>query len=132
MTESTVFVLKDSKGNYVGVNSISYDKPSRKNIYSYSEQLANGYYTYTDESDATKELKLLLDKGMKIKFVITFHIENVDMLEVLRKENKMGNIKSCPFKHIEIRERTINSPMFDFNGTKSIVTDYREMRKVGV
>ena len=132
MTELKVFALKDSEGNYVGANSVSYDKQSGKNIYSYSEQLTNGYYTYTDKLDAEIKLKSLQDKGMKIKFVITFHIENIDILEVLRKENKMGNIKSCPFKHIEIRERTINSPMFDFNGTKSAIIDYRAMRKAGV
>jgi len=132
MTESAVFILKDNRGNYVGVDSISYDKPSRNNIYSYSEQLANGYYTYSDESDAIKELKLLQDKGIKINFVITFHIEKINMLEVLRNESRTCNIESCPFKHIVIDERTINSPMFDFIGMKSFIMNYRAMCEVGL
>ena len=41
MTEFEAFVLKDSRGNYVGVNSIAYDKPTKKYMYSWSEQFTN-------------------------------------------------------------------------------------------
>jgi len=132
MTELEVFVLKDSRGNFVGVNSISYDKKIRKNIYSYSETLSNGYYTYTDELDAKSELNLLQEKGIKIKFGITFHVERVNMLEVSRSEVKLGIVKTYPFKHIVINEIEIDIPVVDSIGIKSILMDYRSMVEVGI
>ena len=132
MTELEVFVLKDSRGNFVGVNSISYDKQIRKNIYSYSETLSNGYYTYTDELDAKKELNLIQEKGIKIKFGIAFHIERINMLEVSRNEVKLGIVKTYPFKHIVIDENEIDHPVVDSMGIKSIFMDYRFMVEVGI
>jgi len=132
MTELEVFVLKDSRGNFVGVNSISYDKQIRRYIYSYSETLSNGYYTYTDELDAKNELNLLQEKGIKIKFGIAFHIERVNMLEVSRSEVKLGIVKTCPFKHIVINEIEIDHPVVDSIGIKSILMDYRAMVEVGI
>ena len=132
MIESKVFVLKDSRGNYVGVNSISYDKKIRKNIYSYSETLSNGYYTYADESDAKNELRLIQEKGIKIKLGITFHIERVNMLEVSRDEVKLGIVNACPFKHTVIDEIVIEPPIVDSIGIKSVLMDYRAMCEVGI
>jgi len=132
MTELEVFVLKDNRGNFVGVNSISYDKQIRKYIYSYSETLSNGYYTYTDELDAKNELNLLQEKGIKIKFGIAFHIERVNMLEVSRSEVKLGIAKTYPFKHIVIDEIEIYHPVVDSIGIKSILMDYRSMCEVGI
>jgi len=132
MTEQEVFVLKDSRGNYVGVNSISYDKQTKKYMYSYSEQLANGYYTYTDKSDAKNELNLIQEKGVKIKFGIAFHIERINMLEVSRNEVRLGIVKACPFKHIVIDEIEIAPPIVDSIGIKSFLMDYRAMCEVGI
>jgi hypothetical protein len=108
MAETEVFVLKDHGGKYVGVNSISYDKEIKEYIYSLSDQLTNGYYTYTNELDAIKDLKLLEDKGLKIKFGTTFHIENIDILETAKNENKDG-IKLYPFEHIVIDQSMLAS-----------------------
>ena len=132
MTELEVFVLKDSRGNFVGVNSISYDKQIRRNIYSYSETLSNGYYTYTDELDAKNELNLLQEKGIKIKFGIAFHIERINMLEVSRNEIELGIAKTLPFKHIIIEEMVIDPPVVTSIGVKSILMDYRKMVEVGI
>ena len=132
MTELEVFVLKDSRGNFVGVNSISYDKQIRKYIYSYSETLSNGYYTYTDELDAKKELNLIQEKGIKIKFGIAFHIERINMLEVSRNEVKLGIVKTYPFKHIVINETAIEPPIVNSVGIKSVLMDYRAMVEVGI
>jgi hypothetical protein len=98
MTEA-IYVLKDSKGNYVGINSISYDKSIGKNIYSWSERLINGFYTYTNKADATKELEILQRKGLEIKFKNNFYTEKINESEVLRDENQMGNSLAYPFKY---------------------------------
>jgi len=132
MTEQKVFVLKDSRGNFIGVNSISYNKQTGKNVYSYSETLSNGYYTYTDESDVKNELSLIQEKGIKIKFGIAFHIERINMLEVSRSEVKLGIVKTYPFKHIVIDEIEIDHPVVDSIGVKSILMDYRSMCEVGI
>jgi len=92
------YALKDSKGNYVGINSITFDEITKQDIYSSSEQLINGFYTYSSELDAITCLHVLRDKGIKIKFGIQFHIEKIDIMEVMIKEHKMG-IKKCPFKY---------------------------------
>ena len=110
MAETEVFVLKDHGGEYVGPNSISYDDEMGEYIYSLSSQLTNGYYTYTNELDAIKDLKLLQDKGVKTKFGITFHIEKIDILETAKNENKDG-IKLYPFRHIIINQSML-APKF--------------------
>jgi hypothetical protein len=107
MTEGKTYVLKDDKGNYVGVNSISYDEPTRENIYSWSERLVNGFYTYTEKSDVMKDLKLLQEKGLKINFGKNFHIEKINISEVLKNENKVGNSLAYPFKYEIIGSKSV-------------------------
>lgn len=131
IAEQEVFVLKDSRGNFVGVNSISYDKRKRKNIYSYSEIHTNGYRTYTNIDDAKKILYLLQEKGTKIKFGIHFHIEKVNRQEVVKNEYKLGIIKTCPFKHMVIDEIEIDQ-IVNSIGISCILMDYRTMVEVGV
>jgi len=106
MTNNEIYVLKDEEDNYVGVNSISYDKLTRENIYSFSDRLVNGYYTYTNKSDAINELELLQQKGQKINFGITFHIEKINMLEIIKNESNLG-IKAYPFKNKIINEELV-------------------------
>ncbi len=109
MIETEVFVLKDHGGkNYVGVNSISYDDEVGEHIYSFSNRLTNGYYTYTSKADAIKDLKLLQDKGIKINFGITFHIEKINILETIKNENENG-IKLYPFQHKVINQSMLAS-----------------------
>lgn len=92
------FVLKDNRGNYVGVNSITYQKRKKLYDYAYSLSLKNGFYTYQTESSVTEALKILQEKGMEIKNVIQFHFEEINRREVLKNENNMG-IKKNPFIH---------------------------------
>ena len=132
MTEFEAFVLKDSRGNYVGVNSIAYDKPTKKYMYSWSEQFTNGYYTYTDENDVNKALNIIKEMGTKIKFGIAFHFKKINMLEVLQKEFELGNIQSCPFKHMIIEAVEIDPPIVDSIGVTSVLMDYRAMCEVGI
>ena len=134
ITEQEVFVLKDSWGNYVGVNAILYDKRKRKNIYSYSEIHTNGYRTYTNIEDAKKVLNLLQEKGTKIKFGIHFHIEKVNRQDVVKNEYKLGIIKTCPFKHIVIDEMKFDQidQIVNSIGISCILMDYRAMKEVGV
>jgi hypothetical protein len=107
MIKTKNYVLKDDKGNYVGVNSISYDEILRRNIYSWSERLINGFYTYSDKSEAMKELCLLQRKGIKIKYGVKFHVEEINQLEIIKKENKIGNSLGYPFKYQIIEEESI-------------------------
>jgi hypothetical protein len=108
MAETQAFVLKDRGGEYVGVNSISYDNEIGEYIYSSSPQLINGYHTYTNELDAIKDLKLLQDKGIKINFGITFHIEKIDILKTIKNEKENG-IKLYPFQHKVINQSMLAS-----------------------
>ena len=107
-----VFILKDANQDYVGVNSISYDELTRNYIYSFSPQLLNGYNTYTDETDANNQLKLLQEKGQKIKFGMDFHIEKINMVEVINKENRIGKVETLPVKHKIINVK-ISMPLED-------------------
>jgi len=93
-----IFVLKDNKGNYIGSNSISYDRESKQYIYSYSKYLTNGFYTYQCESDALNELDILQEKAIKIKIGTKFHVERINRFDVLSNESKM-DISQYPFIH---------------------------------
>jgi hypothetical protein len=102
MNNVKIYVLKDEKDNYVGINSISHDKKTRKYIYSFSKRFVNGFYTYTDKSDAVVDLNLLEEKGLKINFENNFHIEKINMLEVSINESKLG-IEQYPIQHKVIK-----------------------------
>jgi hypothetical protein len=101
--EDRTFVLKDNEGNFVGKNSIYCNREFTKCIYSYSEFLTNGFYTYQRESDAKEYLKSLQTMALKIKIGIEFHIEEINRIEVLMLESKK-NIPKNPFvqKDLEI------------------------------
>lgn len=94
-----IFVLKDENENYVGSNSINFDKETNKYVYTYSEYLTNGFYTYQDKLEAEKALSLITDKGKEIKLGIKFHVDCIDTLETLTKESKM-DIPRDPFVNI--------------------------------
>lgn len=96
--EEIIFALKDNDGKFVGENSIFCNKEQTKCIYSYSEFLTNGFYTYRRESDAKKSLETLQSMALKIKIGIDFHIEKINRIEVLMLESK-GNIPKNPFIH---------------------------------
>ena len=97
-----VFVLKDQDDNYIGVNSIGYYPETKKVIYSYSKTLVNGFYSYSDFSDAQIQLDKLNSANTRFKLPKTFHIKEVDMKEIALVESKIGIIKTCPFVHEEI------------------------------
>ena len=59
--------------------------------------------------EAIKDLNLLQEKEAKIKFRVTFHIEKINQLEVIKKESKMGNSLAYPFKHQIIEEESITT-----------------------
>jgi len=105
--EYQVFTLKDDENNFVGINSISFDKPTGEHIYSWSERLVGGFYTYTSDEDAKRGLQVLQRKAQKIKFVKQFHIKEINMIEVMREEYKMNmnNLNNCPFKCRVIEEK---------------------------
>lgn len=97
VTTEDVYVLKDQENNYVGNNSISYDKPTKKYFYSCSESLLNSRYnTYSTELKAQEELDKLSKLATKIKFTMKFHIEKIDYMGVLLKESKM-HVSQHPF-----------------------------------
>lgn len=105
MTEKEgIFVLKDNDDNYVGSNSISYDTRNKRYIYSYSKFYTNGFYTYSNESDAMKGLEFLQLKSINIKIGIKFHVEEINRYETLKRESKM-DIPRDPFQHEYFRER---------------------------
>lgn len=93
------FVLKDSDGKYVGSNSVSYDKETNRYVYSYSEFLTNGFYTYKNEKDALGGLKKIQEMGIKIKIGKEFRMEWINDREVVIKESKM-DIPKDPFINI--------------------------------
>ena len=102
--ENQVFTLKDDENNFVGVNSISFDKSIGKHIYSWSERLVGGFYTYADNEDAIRGLQILQRKAQEIKFVKQFHIKEINMIEIMKEEFKMGIPDSCSFMCREIEE----------------------------
>jgi len=100
------FVLKDERNNYVGSNSILYDKPTKQFFYSYSEWLTNGFYTYPTESSAKQALKSLQEIATKNRISIYFHVEKINKLKILIEENKM-NVPRDPFTTDPIKKMGI-------------------------
>lgn len=96
--KEATFVLKDNNENYVGVNSISYNKKSKIYDYSHSEFLTNGFYTYQNDKAVLEALGIIQQKGIKIKNVIQFHFEEVNRLKILKEENLKG-VPKDPFIH---------------------------------
>ena len=81
------FVLKDQDGNYVGTNSISYDKATKQVIYSYSEFLTNGFYYSSSQKGAEAQLDKL--NQLQAQFKLSgkqFHVEQIDKNEILYRE----------------------------------------------
>ena len=97
------FVLKDERNNYVGSNSISYDKETKQFFYSYSEWLTNGFYTYPTESSAKEVLKKLQEIATKNKISIYFHVEKINKLKISTEENK-SPVPRDPFTTVQINE----------------------------
>ena len=82
-----IFVLKDQDGNFVGSNSISYDKQTRQVIYSFSKFLTNGFYYSLSQKAAEVQLDNL--NQLQAQFKLSgkqFHIEEIDKNEVLYRE----------------------------------------------
>jgi len=96
MTNEMIFVLKDSEGNYIGANSIGYDDETKKVIYSYSKTLVNGFYNYSDFSDAQYALDKLNSANSRFKLPKTFHIQEIDMKLTIKQENGLV-ISGIPF-----------------------------------
>jgi len=100
------FVLKDERNNYVGSNSILYDKPTKQFFYSYSEWLTNGFYTYPTESSAREALKILQGIATKNKISIYFHVEKINKLKISIEENKLP-VPRDPFTTVRINKMGI-------------------------
>lgn len=96
MEEEKIFALKDSRGNYVGSNSIYHNKVTKVYAYSYSKYLTNGFYTYQTEMSAKDGLRVLQEKELEINNGITFHIEGINRRETLIKESNK-NVPKIPF-----------------------------------
>ena len=101
MTNEMIFVLKDSEGNYIGANSIGYCEDTKKVIYSYSKTLVNGFYNYSDFSDAQVQLDKLNSANSRFKLPKTFHIQEIDMKEAIKQESGLVGL-GFPFVHEEI------------------------------
>jgi len=97
------FVLKDERNNYVGSNSILYDKETKKFLYSYSEWLTNGFYTYPTEANAREALKTLQGIATKNKISIYFHVEKINKLKISIEENKLP-VPRDPFTTVRINK----------------------------
>jgi len=105
MTElnGAIYVLKDTDGNYVGSNSISYCKKTKKYKYSYSKFLTNGFYTYKTKYAAEIGLQILRDETINIKNGRQYHVERIDKYSVLKNESKM-DIPIMPFINVDVEE----------------------------
>lgn len=95
------YVLKDVEGNYVGDNSIIYEKKSNKFWYLYSERLVNGFCRYPNEQLAKISLNKLNDIAKNIGFHMKFHIQRINVDEIITYENTL-QFKKHPITYKEI------------------------------
>jgi len=96
-----VYVLKEQRNFYIGENSLQYDKETNCNELVYCETLTNGYDTYPTKKQALNVLKILEDLGRKIKYSNMFHVEKINLIATMKKENNR-KIKRIPFIHEKI------------------------------
>lgn len=102
MTERIVFVLMDEKGNYIGDNSIQYDKETKKHYYVYSHFLSNSFFTYSNGPQAQVELYKLKALALQLEFKNDFRIKRINLIKELTKEynrDKDKFPKPYPFVH---------------------------------
>ena len=95
MAERIAYVLMDEKENYVGDNSIQYDKETRKYYYVCSHFLSNSFFTYTNEEQAQRELDKLKTLAVQISFKKDFYIKRIDLIKELTEEYNRDKDK-CP------------------------------------
>lgn len=101
---ASAYVLKDTQGIYVGSNSISYDKESKNFLYSFSQYLTNGFYTYPTMLSANKDLEKLKDIANKIGFEMGFYIEKINPITIIKQESKIIGVKQIIHRVIENKQ----------------------------
>ena len=93
-TEYDAYVIKDNNGFYAG----SIIEGETKNIYSYSTRLRNGFYTYPTKESVEDELEKLQNLADQLKFDKQFHIEKINLIDIMYIENQMPEEK-YPIKY---------------------------------
>lgn len=95
MTERIAYILMDEKGNYVGDNSIQYDKETKQHYYVYSRFLSNSFFTYTTGPQAQVELYKLKALALQLGFKRDFYIKRIELIKELTIEYNRDKDK-CP------------------------------------
>lgn len=101
--EVDTYALKDSEGNYVNSNAISYKEGDQFAIYSYSNFLTNGPFTYSSKEKAINALLELQSCANNIKYNMKFHYEGIkkSKLILIESENNF-KVGFSPFKRRKI------------------------------
>jgi hypothetical protein len=99
--ERIVYALKDEKENYVGSNSIQYDKKTKQHYYVYSHFLSDAFFTYTMESQAQEVLDKLESLAIQLNCKKEFYIKRIDLNKALVDEyaKNKDKTKTYPFIH---------------------------------
>lgn len=97
----SIFVLKDSEGNYVHSESICYSKSLKKVVFSYSLTLTNGFYSDQNKIPALIKLGKLQVANEKYNLGKSFSVVEIDRYDTLIAEHKLYDIKVGfdPIKH---------------------------------
>jgi hypothetical protein len=91
--DKKVFVIKDSKGGYIG--SHTYTKTDSGWCYLYYTGLTTGFTSWDNEQTAEKELIQLQNFSNKYNFGRNFHLEYIDVENIPIGEAKIESMFFC-------------------------------------
>jgi len=102
MAERIAFIIKvqDEVDKFCGSNSIQYDSKTEEWNFVYTENVSNGFFTYTTGSQAQVELYKLKDLAISIGFKKEFYIERIDLNKVLIEEYAKNKDKHLTYPFI--------------------------------
>ncbi|HHY29008.1 MAG TPA: hypothetical protein GX523_20120 [Desulfitobacterium dehalogenans] len=98
---SKQYIIKDVFGNYAGENSLFYVKHLCLWKYSFSNYIINGFITYSSRKDCENKVHALNTLAKNNGFDIHFIVEEIDIIETIKKESKDATPKRIKTKIVE-------------------------------